>query len=76
MKSCRNHNYCLFCSDAALFSDGVLHAAELHERIGALIEEFCANPEDLGKAAPGTQLYQLFIACYPTYMAGEETGEA
>lgn len=51
-------------------------AAELHERIGALIEEFCANPEDLGKAAPGTQLYQLFIACYPTYMAGEETGEA
>jgi hypothetical protein len=51
-------------------------AAELHERIGALIEEFCPNPEELGGPAPGTQLYHLFVACYPNYVAGEEAGEA
>jgi DNA-binding transcriptional ArsR family regulator len=50
-------------------------AAELHQRIGDLIREYCPNPGELGRPAPGTRLYQLFVACFPTYVAEEQAGQ-
>ncbi|HMQ31604.1 MAG TPA: helix-turn-helix domain-containing protein [Chloroflexaceae bacterium] len=46
-------------------------AAELHERLGELIKEFCPNPEERGAPAPGTRLYHLFVAYFPTYIPEE-----
>lgn len=51
-------------------------AAELHKRLTDLITEYCPNPEDLGVPAPGTKLYHLFIACFPTYVADEQTDQS
>jgi len=47
-------------------------AAELHERLGALIREFCPDPDNPGAPAPGTRLYHLFVTCFPTYVADEQ----
>jgi DNA-binding transcriptional ArsR family regulator len=44
-------------------------AATLHQRIDELLKEFCPDPDALGRAAPGTQLYSLFFAYFPTYVA-------
>jgi len=50
-------------------------AAELHRRLGDLIKEYCPRPESLGEQEPDTRLYHLFIAYFPTYLAGEQTGQ-
>jgi DNA-binding transcriptional ArsR family regulator len=47
-------------------------AAELHQRLQELIAEYCPSPQERGAPAPGTQPYQLFIACFPTYVAEEQ----
>lgn len=45
-------------------------AAELHQRLGELIKEYC--PEDPGEPEPDSRLYQLFVAYFPTYVADEQ----
>jgi DNA-binding transcriptional ArsR family regulator len=47
-------------------------AAELHERIGQLFKEYCPDPADAGEPAPGTRLYHLFVAYFPTYLGDEQ----
>jgi DNA-binding transcriptional ArsR family regulator len=47
-------------------------AEELHRRLGDLIKEFCPDPNDLGTPAPGTRLYQMFVALFPSYDGSEQ----
>lgn len=51
-------------------------AAELHLRLQDLIDEYCARPHERGAPAPGAQRFQLFIACFPTYVAEEPPDQA
>jgi DNA-binding transcriptional ArsR family regulator len=50
--------------------------AELHRRLDELIKEYCPNPGELGAPAPGTQIYQLFIAFFPAHAADEAEQQA
>jgi len=50
-------------------------AAELRARLKDLIQEFCPDPEALDASAPGSRLYHLLVAYFPSDLGGKQPGQ-
>lgn len=50
-------------------------AAELHDRIAAIFQEYCPDPAAPGEPEPGARLYHLFVAYFPSSIGDERPGQ-